>query len=203
MEKEKKENKVLGYILSVLLCLSFGFFGAWYLTGGYHIFGSSYSYADTPKIENANTKIVEPTEKATSNVPTTDLVTLFYSTSGEQKDIFYAYISDGNLYYIKDTKVNTIISGNEMKKYEALSDIKRIKQYNFGTSVMPEIFLITEDGKVYSAVVFGDGVGENPEFKLVEAFQDYKVEDITNMEGEMESTYTLLLQDGTTVTVKR
>lgn len=139
-----------------------------------------------------------------SKVPTSDLVTLFYSASQENVSIFYGYIEDGSLYYIKDSKsahakgdfVSSFITGSkayEMQKYTGLDNIKRMKTYNVGMDVNPVPFLITEDGKVYEVNMY-DGFN----VKIFEKLADYKVEDILSFEYEWETDIEVLLKDGTT-----
>lgn len=143
-------------------------------------------------------------KKNLAKVPTSDLVTLFYSASQEEVSIFYGYIEDGSLYYIKDSKntnvkedfMSSFITGskaNEMQKYTGLNNIKRMKTYNVGMDVNPVPFLITEDGKVYEVNMY-DGFN----VKLFEKLAGYEVEDILSFECEWDTDIEVLLKDGTT-----
>lgn len=144
------------------------------------------------------------------SVPTSDLVTLIFEASDEAVDVFYGYISNGLLYYFNDAKtangVNegafdfiTAFFGDEISKYSKLNNIKRIKSFNRGTGVSPEVFLITDNGKVYST---RDLFSKNINFSLTNEFKNYEVEDILNKTGEMEEIFELLLKDGNTIKVK-
>ncbi len=133
--------------------------------------------------------------ETTAVVPTSELVTLFYEIDNR---LFYAYIEDGDLYYINGHNVSFAISSN-VQKYEGLSNITRMETYNQGTGVNPVPFLITEEGQVYFVDYY---VGNGIEVKRYEGLADYAVEDILSHSGEMSSVFELLLKDGTTQTVE-
>ena len=93
------------------------------------------------KQEEINKKII------TSDVPISDLTVAMVDT----QMLFYGYIENGKLTYYMETgehvNFNPVIS--EMKQYNGLNNIKRMKVFNPGTSVDPVIYVITEEGEVY------------------------------------------------------
>ena len=163
--------------------------------------------------QTAETKTIQ----SNSNIPTTDLFSIYCEANDENGCLFFSYIDNGNLYYFVnfdkkdgnmqgafDFSTNFASSYNidQMKKYNGLSNIKRIKSYNAGTGVNPEIYLITEDGKVYRANIHDTSINNVLEAKLIESLKQYVVEDIISYDGEMKSEFKLLLKDGTQKTVQ-
>ncbi len=151
------------------------------------------------------------TQTKSETIPTTDLVTLYYEATEARSNVFYAYINNGSLYYFTEAKqangtkegafdfISTFIASSTTKKYEGLSNVKRMKTYNVGTGIDVVPFLITEDGKVYTVNIYGEN---DIEVKLYEGLKDYKVEDILSHTGEEYSEFKLLLKDGSTKTVR-
>lgn len=147
-------------------------------------------------------------------IPTSDLITLYYDVNNEGANVFYAYIEDGYLYYFNDdVRADGVAEGafdftsvfrsnmaeyDGIKKYSELSNIKKMKTYNIGTGVNPVIFLITENGEVYTITIYSDN---GIKAEIYEVLKDYKVEDILSHTGEMYSVFELLLKDGSTKTV--
>lgn len=150
-------------------------------------------------------------------IPTSDLVTLFYEANNKHVNILYAYLENGFLYYHYDSVfadglnkaedgitetafdfISTFYIDTEgktdIKKYEGLENIKRIKTYNIGTGVNPTPYLITESGKVY-ILLLSDG---ELKITLDERFKDYQVENILSHKEKMNDTFEILLKDGTT-----
>ena len=66
-----------------------------------------------------------------------------------------------------------------------------------GTGILPIIYVITEDGKVYTGSFFEHDF----ELRLDNRLKEYEVEDILSKTGEMKDNFKLLLKDGTTKTV--
>lgn len=136
-----------------------------------------------------------PINETPAVVPTSELVTMFYEVDNR---LFYAYIEDGNLYYINDNNVPFATSSN-VEKYADLSNITRMETYNLGTGVNPVPFLITEGGQVYYIDYYAD---DGIAVKLYDGLAGYEVKDILSHSGEMSSVFELLLKDGTTQTVE-
>lgn len=150
-------------------------------------------------------------------IPTSDLTTLSYYINDESANIFYAYIEDGYLYYFNESAdVNKISEGTfqfmsgiikypgdqRVKKYEALTNIKKMTTYNIGTGINPVLFLITESGEVYSMNIYSNFYSSNGvNIEIYEGLRDYKIEDILSHDGEMYSVFEVLLKDGSTKTV--
>lgn len=123
-----------------------------------------------------------------SVVPTSDLVV-------SNSDI-YAYIEDGILYYTEDVTGGNV-SKDKMTKNTQLNNIKRMKVYNIGTAINPVLFLITEDGQVYTMRYYF-----SHQIEKYEGLKNYKVEDILSHTGEMYSVFEIMVKDGTTKTVE-
>ena len=83
-------------------------------------------------------------------------------------------------------------------KYSKINNIKRLKIINRGTGVSPELFLITNDGKVYST---GEIFDKELSFTLSKEFKDYQIENIIDKEGEMFETFEVLLKDGSKIKI--
>jgi hypothetical protein len=144
------------------------------------------------------------------SVPTTDLVTLQFESTDESVQVFYGYVSKGLLYYFNDEKASdnvnegafdfiTAFDGSEISEYKKLNNIKRIKSFNRGSGVSTEIFLITDNGKVYST---RNIFAKNIDFQLTEEFKNYDIEDILKKTGEAEETFEVLLKDGRKINIK-
>ncbi len=154
---------------------------------------------------NEELKIEENTQ---TQVPTSDLVTLYLYSMNDSTDVFYAYIENGYLYYFKEhvefanetiDRQVVFLNNGQTEKYADLDNIKRIKTFNIGTGINPTPFLITEDGKVYEIV--HRTMDNSMKVELYEGLKDYKVEDILSQNGELDVVFELLLKDGTTTTV--
>ena len=133
-------------------------------------------------------------EKENNN---TDIVSIamFY---GDEN--LYAYLRDGYLYYYRGQNEK---DNSNVKKYTELSNVEKIKTYNFGTSVNPAIYLITSEGKVYyTYATKNGGANENLEFVVFEPMKNLKVDDILSKEGENIETFKVLLKNGNTETIK-
>ena len=116
------------------------------------------------EVQNKEKEVAKTTKL--NDIPSTDLVKLYCEANDDHAYLFYAYIKDGKLYYYKhfdsadgdkegtyydfSTHFYLNEAENEMKIYNGLDNIKRIKMYNNGTGVYPYIYVITDDGKVYS-----------------------------------------------------
>ena len=178
----------------------------------------SNNVLDVESNQNKENEKVSQSEKDETDtkktIPTSDLVTLYYDVNNEGADVFYAYIEDGYLYYFNENvRADGVAEGafdftsvfrsnmaeyDGIKKYEGLSNIKKMKIYNTGTGVNPVVFLITESGEVYSISIYTES---ELNAKIYEGLKDYKVEDILSHTGEMYSVFEVLLKDGSTKTV--
>ena len=69
--------------------------------------------------------------------------------------------------------------------------------FNSGTGILPIIYVITEDGKIYSGSFFEHDFTLHLDNRL----KEYEVEDILSKTGEMKDEFKLLLKNGTTTTV--
>lgn len=137
--------------------------------------------------------------KNISEVPVTDLVAVS-SMQGEEDKLFFAYIEDGKVYYFYKSDVWLLGQyeyDEKMKVYDGIDNAKRIKMYNLGTGILPTVYVITEDGKVYT----GRLIYDNFRLELDNRLAEYEIEDILNKTGEMQDVFELLLKDGTTKTV--
>lgn len=189
-----KKNKIL--ILCIILAvLSLGL-------GGYIIYNkvnesNSRKKTDTTLVKNKDNSDSSPLENNNEDNVNEQQDFISYSENGvtiDCEDIhFTAYIDNGNLYYQMDNNSAT-------KKYNALTNIKKIKVFNTGTGIRFQIFLITESGKVYSTTEIFD---EELSFEETEFFKNYEVADIISKTGEIKEEYVVLLKNGekTTVTV--
>lgn len=167
---------------------------------------------DTKKVELCTSIYMEETEakeNTETNISTSDEVALYLYSMNDSIDLLYTYIEDGYLYYFKEnveyanetaqTQVMFLNNGQTIQ-YSGLSNIKRIKTFNMGTSVNPVPFLITTDGKVYK---INRWTNDNSIIvELYEPLKDYNVEDILKQNGEMYAVFEVLLKDGTTKVVE-
>lgn len=159
---------------------------------------------------NEETKTDTKTEDNTTKdeVPITDKSAFILNASSIGGEFIYCYIQDGSLYYygINKPANNSLIFADasyskdyneyKPKKYEGLTNVKRIKVFNEGTSVNPWLFLITEDGKVYTK----DGLStiDNIKFNQLNDLKDYQVDDLLDYEqpADPETYYKVKLSDG-------
>ena len=156
--------------------------------------------------KNDNTTV----EVKKEEVPITDKSAFIISVSNDSANYLYCYIKDGILYYSGDNKSNdgqnkyfdvlgASYSNNDNNyipiKEETLTNIKRIKVFNEGTSVNPRLYALTEDGKVYSTSTY-TGI----DFKQVNDLKDYQVDDLLDYKfaDQPEADYKVILKDGTT-----
>ncbi len=157
----------------------------------------------------------KPTEttKKEDEVPTSERVAFSCQATENGANIFYAYIENGDLYYYNEYKKadgqKDELNGSpdfsvtnyhgQVKKYEGLSNIKRLKMFNHGSGVDPMPVLITESGKVYIIYFKGGELSLNQMTSLA----DYEVEKLLSVpEGPWGDGYKVELKDGTITTVK-
>ena len=157
-------------------------------------------------------------EVSNDNIGIEDKVSLTYMATDESINLFYGYIKDGKLYYKFDNETananNTTesafkynseyLGGNreDMQVLDDIGNIKRIKEFNFGSSVDPAILLITEDGKVY---IFKIVAVDNIKPELCKGLANYKIDDILDVlfdSSDFQYNIKVKMQDGTTSTVK-
>ena len=178
-----KKGRILIVICVILAVISVAL-------GGYII----YDKVNESKIRNETS-----TPKAKDN-ENNAYIQQNYIQNESEKDItiyggddkFTAYLDNGNLYYQ--------INDDTKKKYSELTNIKKIKAFSYGTSMRFELFLITESGKVYSTIEFFD---EELTFTEAEIFKSYEVEDIISKTGEAKEEFSVLLKNGSIVTLTR
>lgn len=147
-----------------------------------------------------------------SSVPVNELSALTYIATNKSINLFYGYIEDGKLFYSFDNQTaNTsldsafeYISTEDIKQYDNLTNIERIKIFNFGTSVNRVPLLITQDGKVYQVSIYNNEL----EISLFEELKDYDIDNILevsklDVSGDNWVTKCkVLLNDGTTKTIE-
>ena len=162
---------------------------------------------------NEETKTDTKTEDNTTKdeVPITDKSAFIVKGSSIGGSFIYCYIQDGSLYYYgvnapKD-KTDTLFGASysddghkqihSSKKYEGLNNIKRIKVFNEGTGVAPHLYLITEDGKVYTDTSLS--TYEDIGFEQLNDLKDYQVDDLLDYKqpADPETYYKVKLKDGT------
>ncbi len=141
-------------------------------------------------------KVIEGQKRLVAPVPTTDLVFLeCFGTGDGYVGINYKYISEGDMYYYSGYNglFSTDYYYGQIKKYTGLSNIKRLKTFNRGTSVEACPCIITEEGEVYWVDYdYESGI-------ILERFDflaDYQVEDILGYSGEWSHSVEVLLKDG-------
>lgn len=162
-----------------------------------------------------NEQVTEEKENTKNiiEVPTTDLVAIYCDANNEKAELFFSYIKDGKVYYFHESDYEGKTTGQyykfsinlmgqyqyeeKMKQCEGIDNAKRIKMYNSGTGIKPVIYVITEDGKVYTGSFFEHDFALHLDNRL----KEYEVEDILSKTGEMKDEFKLLLKDGTTKTV--
>ena len=163
----------------------------------------------------SNEQVTEEKEetKKESEIPTTDLVAVYCDANNERAELFFSYVKDGKVYYFHENDYEGKTTGQyykfsinlmgqyqyeeKMKQCEGIDNAKRIKMYNSGTGIKPVIYVITEDGKVYTGSFFEHDFALHLDNRL----KEYEVEDILSKTGEMKDEFKLLLKDGTTKTV--
>ena len=144
------------------------------------------------------------------NVAITDKSAFIVKGSSIGGSFIYCYIQDGNLYYYgvnapeykTDILFGASYSDNDNnyspKKYEGLNNVKRIKVFNEGTGIAPYLYLITDDGKVYTNTTLS--TYEDIGFEQVNNLKDYQIDDLLDysMGDSPEADYKVILKDGTT-----
>lgn len=171
------------------------------------------------EVKSSNVITAEETTHSTSEntiseseVPMNELCALTYMATNESINLFYGYIEDGKLFYSFDNKTANsnsnsafeYISTENIKQYDNLTNIKRIKIFNFGTGVNRVPLLITQDGKVYQVSIYD----EELKISLFEELKDYNIDNILevlepDMSGENWVTRCkVLLNDGTSKTIE-
>lgn len=161
-------------------------------------------------LNGQETEEIENTKKP-SEIPTTDLFAIYCTANNENAKLFFSYIKDGKVYYFHESDYEGKTTGQyykfsinlmgqyeeKMKQCEGIDNAKRIKMYNSGTGILPIVYVITEDGEVYTGSLMNEGFA----LKLDNRLKEYKVEDILSKTGETKDNFELLLQDGTIKTV--
>lgn len=152
-----------------------------------------------------NVKDVEIKEEKTSDIPVEDLYAIDYGTieffaeeaEKANMNISLVKISDGVLYYLDVNSIETMnyISPCKENYKKVDTGVKRIKTLTLGSDTKNNYLIIKEDGTVKSLNIKKDGIS----YETYETLSDYKVDDITNFDGE---TFSLKLLDGTNVTQK-
>lgn len=147
-----------------------------------------------------------------SAIPMNELCALTYMATNESINLFYGYIQDGKLFYSFDNQwannnsdtAFKYMSTENIKQYDKLTNIKRIKIFNLGTGVNRVPLLITQDGKVYQVSIYDDEL----KISLFEELKDYDIDNIFEVsEPDMsnENWVTrckVLLNDGTSKTIE-
>ena len=159
----------------------------------------------TKQEEIKNVKAVDMKAEKTSDIPVEDLYAIDYGTidffaeeaEKANMNISLAKISDGVLYYLDVNSIETMnyISPCKENYKKVDTGVKRIKTLTLGSDTTNNYLIIKEDGTVKSLNIKKDGIS----YETYETLSDYKVDDITNFDGE---TFSLKLLDGTNVTQK-
>ena len=159
----------------------------------------------TKQEEIKNVKAVDMKAEKTSDIPVEDLYAIDYGTieffaeeaEKANMNISLAKISDGVLYYLDVNSIETMnyISPCKENYKKVDTGVKRIKTLTLGSDTKNNYLIIKEDGTVKSLNIKKDGIS----YETYETLSDYKVDDITNFDGE---TFSLKLLDGTNVTQK-
>ena len=108
---------------------------------------------------------------------------------------------NGNGDYIKYNLYQTEETTSKLKKFDKLSNIKRIISFNDTTGVSYDLFLITDDGNVYTLTY--DMINNNFNFRKTNNFLKYNVDDIVYYgaaSGPGGSEFDVFLKDGTILT---
>ena len=165
--------------------------------------------ANNTKTTNTTTETTTKDEtKITKDLYINDMVT--YVNDGTYA--FYGYIDNGYLLYkygksndqyspytISDDNSYYIPDNNNLNKYDKLNNVVKIKVFNdVNNAVVPLIYLITSDGKVYNFLV--GMIDQNVEFELNENLKDYTIDDILSIKPQ--NSMKVKLQDGTTKDIK-
>ncbi len=214
-QKAKTSKGIIAALIIVILLL----LGA----VGYIVYDKVFAN-QTKTNENQVTNTVTNTESNETNVNTVENTTEtkvpmadLTSYIIEPGSIWIQYVEDGYIYsysssdyLLKENEVYTKefidydgVDSHEytMKKYEALSNVKRIKTFNSGSSIKPFIYAITEDGKVYYPYYYYENGKEAPKQEM--ELSAYKVDDILDYQSsELGTTWKIKLQDGTTKTIE-
>lgn len=141
--------------------------------------------SDSSSIDN--TKLTNNNEETEESINDNNILITDYSNNKLK-----AYLDNGILYYQTND--------GEIKTYAAVTSIKKIKAFSYGTSVRKELFLITESGKVYSTIDLYDN---ELNFTETDIFKNYEVENITSKKGEVKEEFEVLLKSGKTIIITR
>ena len=141
----------------------------------------------------------------TSDIPVEDLYAIDYGTieffaeeaEKSNMNISVVKISNGVLYYLDVNSIGTMNYISPCKEnYKKIdTGVKRIKTLTLGSDTKNNYLIIKEDGTVKSLNIKKDGIL----YETYNPLAEYKVDDITNFDGE---TFSLKLLDGTNVTKK-
>ena len=156
---------------------------------------SSMKVESKNEINNA-TNNSENINNSNTLIPIEDLFGIDYNAFTNKNNTGIAKISDGNLYYLDTAKIDRIAYIAPCNEYYTKldSDVKRIKSVTLGSDTSIDYLVIKNDGSVKLLI------STNPQsYEIYDELKDYKVDDITNFDGE---TFTLKLLDGTTQKVK-
>ena len=119
-----------------------------------------------------------------------------------QNQFFFGYLENGNLFYYNGKFVENYEHfatgkdmGNELiKKCESISNIKRLKIFQFGDKINPTPVLITEDGKAYSMDIFDNQISQ--------FLEEYEIENIIDIKGtDIDITFEIELKGGSHKTI--
>ena len=150
-------------------------------------------------------------------VSTIDVDDTFFNTAMPQFGIHFYILHDGFLYYdVSNCNDNGYCNfgGNlawhhneylsNLKKFTDVSNIKRIKTYSPGTDVSLGLFLITDEGNVYSKEYFDseDIINYGFSVSLFDEFAKYEIDDILEYRNGVPygEDYKVILKDGTVLT---
>lgn len=164
------------------------------------------------EVDNKNKKIEEMNKsqnqiqeqlQASQGINANEKVILFKNND----NLFYGYIDNGNLYYMVKTVDGQYDNGkySDFKKYDKLSNIKKVKTYNEGTSVNPAVILLNEDGKIYNFNIFKCFINKDKKIESIDIFNLTKDYDVDNFEFEYSNlslNLKLTLKDGSQKTIE-
>ena len=126
---------------------------------------------------------------------------LYYDAENCNNEGYCNFIGNGLLSGGKKNEEGYL---SNLKKFTTLSNIKRIKSYSPGTDVSFGLFLITDDGSVYSNDHFDseDIINDGFSVVLFKEFAKYEIDDILeyNYYGLGGAIYKAVLKDGTILT---
>ena len=217
---ENKNSKSVIYILVLLIvvlliALSYVLYKSYLLNNSV----SNNSNIISSKEDSLDNKSIVDNKIDNSN---DGKAAFYYFVNNEQAQVFYALLSEGNLYYHLNTghinyndenskKYSVYSNADSIKSdkftsYNGLTNISKIRIKNYGTSVHPALFAITNDGKLYCASIFVDDDNNNKiqEFKLF--IDDLEIDDVLDWkwdETKDDSTITVLLKNGETKDISK